>query len=320
MKLNARILRELNLITYGEASDFKGVELTELGRLVSSLTLGEEPTVMGDMVQTHRGLRPLGSVVKDLRKTVLRMVAEAGSGHLGASLSVLDILAVLYFLKMRHNPSNPEWPDRDRFILSKGHAAPTLYAVLAEAGYLRQDELLSLREMGSRLTGHPSVKTPGVDAGAGSLGQGLSIAVGMALAAKMDHAGYRIYVLLGDGELDEGQVWEAALTASHYGLDNVVAIVDHNGYQLTGSTDTVKSLEPLEDKWSAFGWEAVEADGNDPASILDALEVSEMVEGRPKVIIANTTKGKGVSFMEGNEYSRKTPSADELARALSELT
>lgn len=290
-----------------------------MGRFVSALTLSEEPTVLGNMVQTQRGFRPLGSVLKDLRKRVLRMVAEAGSGHLGASLSVLDILAVLYFLKMRHDPSNPEWPERDRFILSKGHAAPALYAVLAEAGYLRMEELMSLREMGSRLQGHPNMNTPGVDAGTGSLGQGLSIAVGMALAAKMDGAEHRIYVLMGDGELDEGQVWEAALTASHHGLDNIIAIVDRNRYQLTGTTDDVKSLGPLETKWKAFGWEAVEADGNNPANILDALEASNMIDGRPKVVIAYTTKGKGVSFMEGNRFSRKTPNADELARALSEL-
>ncbi|MGD2142447.1 MAG: transketolase [Candidatus Bathyarchaeota archaeon] len=272
------------------------------------------------MVQTHKGFRPLGSVLKDLRKRVLRTVAEARSGHLGASLSVIDILAVLYFLKMKHDPSNPKWPDRDRLILSKGHAAPALYAVLAEVGYIKIEELNSLREMGSRLQGHPNTETPGVDVGTGSLGQGLSIAIGMALAAKMNGAEHRIYVLMGDGELDEGQVWEAALTASHHGLDNIIVIVDRNEYQLTGTTDEIKSLKPLEAKWKAFGWETVEADGNDPASILDALEVSDMIYGRPKVVIANTTKGKGVSFMEGNEFSRKIPKSDELTRALSELT
>jgi transketolase len=319
LKHNAGILKELNLIRYGDASHFSGVELTDLGRFISALTVSEEPTLLGNIVQTRSGFRPLGSVIKDLRKTVLRMIAEAGSGHLGASLSAIDILAILYFMKMRHDPNNPAWSGRDRFILSKGHAAPGLYAVLAEAGYFPEEALMSLREMGSMLQGHPDTKTPGVDAFTGSLGQGLSIAVGMALAAKMDGFKYRVYTLLGDGELDEGQVWEAALTAAHHGLDNLTAIVDNNGFQLTGKTEDVKSLDPLEAKWRAFGWEAVEADGHDPASILDALDMCDLKSGRPSVIIARTTKGKGVSFMEGNRFSRKPPNAEELERALSEL-
>lgn len=320
LKRNAGILRDLNLIRYGDAQNFSGVELTDLGHFISALTVSDEPTILGNMVQTRSGLRPLGSVIKDLRKTVLRMVAEAGSGHLGASLSAIDILAILYFMKMKHDPSNPEWPERDRFILSKGHASPALYAVLAEAGYFPMEALTSLREMGSMLQGHPDLRIPGVDASTGSLGQGLSIAVGMALAAKMDDSKHRIYALLGDGELDEGQVWEAALTAAHHGLDNLTAIVDRNGYQLTGKTEDVMSLSPLEAKWRAFGWEAVVAEGNDPASMLDALDMCDLTLGRPSVIIARTTKGKGVSFMEGNRFSRRTPNAKELGRALSELT
>ncbi len=248
------------------------------------------------------------------------MVAEAGSGHLGASLSAIDILAILYFMKMRHDPSNPSWQGRDRLILSKGHAAPALYAVLAEAGYFPAEELTSLRKMGSVFQGHPSLGTPGVDACTGSLGQGLSIAVGMALAAKMDGSRYRVFALLGDGELDEGQVWEAVLTAAHHGLDNLTAIVDNNGFQLTGKTEDVKSLASIEEKWRAFGWEAVDVNGHDPASILDALDVCDLTAGKPSVIVARTTKGKGVSFMEGNRFSRRSPSAEELRMALSELT
>jgi transketolase len=319
LKRNAQILKEFNLIVYGDPPNFSGVELTELGRFISNLTISEDPTVLGNMVRTRSGLRPLGSVIRDLRKTVLQMIAEAGSGHLGASLSAVDILAVLYMMKMRHDPKNPFWPDRDRFILSKGHAAPALYAVLSEAGYISSENLMSLRALGSKLQGHPDIRTSGVDASTGSLGQGLSIGIGMALAAKMDGSSSRIYVLLGDGELDEGQVWEAALTASNHALDNLTAIVDRNGYQLTGRTEEIKKLESLSEKWTSFGWEAQEADGNDPASILDALNACDLTSGKPSVIIAHTTKGKGISFMEGNRYSRKTPDAQELKRALMEL-
>jgi len=319
LKGSARALRDLNLIAYGDDSDFLGVELTELGRFVSRLLAGGELPLV-NLVQTSSGLRPLGSVIRDVRKAILRMVAEAGSGHLGASLSALEILAVLYFMKMRHDPKNPAWAGRDRFILSKGHAAPALYAVLAEAGYFPQEELLTLRALGSRLQGHPDTRTPGVDFMTGSLGQGLSVAAGMALAAKMDGAGNRVYVLLGDGELDEGQIWEAAMTAAHHGLDNLIAIVDRNQFQLSGSTAGVKSLEPLSAKWGALGWEVAEADGHDPEMILDALDRCSLVSGRPSVIIAKTTKGKGVSFMEGNAFSRRTPNIEELEKALAELS
>jgi len=309
----------MNLITYGEASDFSGVELTELGRFITDLTAGEEPSLLGTMVQTTAGLRPLGSVLKGLRQRVLRMVAEAGSGHLGASLSAIDVLTVLYFARMRHDPSNPDWEGRDRLVLSKGHAAPALYAVLAEAGYFPPGELNSLRKLGGLLQGHPENTIPGVDASTGSLGQGLSIAVGMALAAKMDGATHKVYTIIGDGELDEGQIWEAALTAGHHGLDNLVAVVDRNQFQLSGRTEDVKTIEPVAEKWRAFGWEVVEADGNDPPSILDALDVCALTGGKPSVIIAHTTKGKGVSFMEGNKFSKAVPDASELAKALAEL-
>jgi transketolase len=272
------------------------------------------------MVETRTGLRQLGAVIKDLRKRVLRMVAEAGSGHLGASLSAIDILAVLYFMRMKHDPSNPEWEGRDRLILSKGHAAPALYAVLSEAGYIPERELDSLRKLGGLLQGHPEKQIPGVDASTGSLGQGLSIAAGMALAAKIDEASHKVYVILGDGELDEGQIWEAALTAAHHRLDNLIAIVDRNQFQLSGPTEEIKTIEPVGEKWRSFGWEVAEADGNDPPSILDALDVCNLTSGKPSVIIAHTTKGKGVSFMEGNIYSKAVPDASQLAKALAELS
>lgn len=320
LKRNAQILKELNLITYGDVSNFKGVELTGLGRFISSLVVGEEPTLLGNVVNTNTGLRPLGTVIKDLRKTVLRMIAEANTGHLGASLSSIELLAVLYFIKMRHDPENPDWPDRDRFILSKGHAAPALYAVLAELGYIKKSDLSSLRELGSGLQGHPDIRLPGVDASTGSLGHGLSIANGMAIAGKMDGSDRSVYVLLGDGELGEGSIWEAALTASHQGLGNLVAIVDRNDYQLTARTKEVKGLEPISDKWISFGWNVIEAEGNEPDSVLDALDQCTMNREKPNVIIARTTKGKGVSFMEGNRFSNRIPKAEELREALSQLS
>ena len=319
LKRNAQILRDLNLISYGEAPNFSGVTITELGRFIAGLTESEEPSVLANIVKTRTGTKTLGTLIKDLRKTILQMIAEAGSGHLGASLSAVDILSILYFMRMRHDPSNPEWLDRDRLVLSKGHAAPALYAVLSEAGYIPPQSLNTLRLLGSTLPGHPEVETAGVDASTGSLGQGMSMAVGLAMAAKIDDAKHRVFVILGDGELNEGQVWEAAITASHYRLDNLTAIVDRNGYQLTGITEKVKSLEPITDKWESFGWATFTADGHNPANILDALERCDMTVGKPSVIIASTTKGKGISFMEGNKYSRKTPSAEDLRRALSEL-
>jgi transketolase len=319
LRFHAQALRSLNLIDYGEAPRFKGVELTELGVFVTNLTTEDEAILAGDLVQTRSGVKPLGQLLKDIRRKVLQMIAEAGSGHLGASMSIVDILAILYFMKMQHDPTNPGWAERDRLILSKGHAAPALYSVLSEAGYFPEEELYSLRELGSRLHGHPDTVTPGVDVATGSLGQGLSVAVGMALAAKMDNASHRIYVVLGDGELHEGQVWEAAMTAAHYGLDNMVVIVDRNQYQLTGTTEQVKSVEPVSEKWRAFGWNVMNVSGHEIYAVLDALEVCEHTKGRPHVIVAKTTKGKGVSFMEGNRFSRSVPDASQLRRALEEL-
>ncbi|MBD3206090.1 transketolase [Candidatus Bathyarchaeota archaeon] len=286
---------------------------------MTSFTIEDELSVTGNLVHTSQGTKPFGELLKDLRKMVLKMVADAGSGHLGASLSAVDILATLYFRKMQHDPKNPDWEERDRLILSKGHAVPALYAVLCEAGYIPSEELTTLREIGSRLQGHSDTITPGVDAKTGSLGQGLSIAVGMSIAAKLDKRSYRIYVIMGDGELQEGQVWEAAMTAAHHKLDNIVVFVDRNQYQLTGSTETVKAVEPLVDKWKSFGWNALRIDGHDHFNVLDALEVCENTSGKPSVLIADTTKGRGVSFLEGNKYAKSIPTDTALMKALAEL-
>lgn len=234
---------------------------------------------------------PLGELarrIRALRRRVLKMVEEAGSGHIASSLSSLTIIATLYLAKMRHDPKNSGWRLRDRFLLGKGHAAPALYAVLAECGYFPEEELSRLRCLGGLLQGHPEVSIPGVDSASGSLGQCLSIANGMAISAKMRGEDYRVYVLLGDGELQEGQVWEAAMSSARHQLDNLTVIVDRNGNQLTGPTEEVKPLEPLAEKWRAFGWEVIEADGCSPRDVLRALMEAEAVKGRPTVIIAST--------------------------------
>ncbi len=255
-----------------------------------------------------------------IRRHIINMIYEAGSGHPGGSLSCVDILTALYFHTMRHNPSEPEWANRDRFILSKGHAAPALYAALAEAGYFPVVELQTLRKIGSMLQGHPDSKVPGVEVSSGSLGQGLSVASGIALAGKLDRKGYRIYTLLGDGECDEGQVWEAAILASHYKLDKLTAIVDRNGLQIDGPTEKIMCLEPLAGKWKAFGWHVIEIDGNKMAEIIVALDEAKRISGKPSVIIAHTFKGKGVSFMEWiNAFHGKALSKEEVKIALQEL-
>lgn len=249
------------------------------------------------------------------------MTAKAGSGHPGGSLSAVEILIALYFKYLRHNPQNPKWEDRDRFILSKGHAAPALYAVLAECGYFPIEELWTLRRLGSRLQGHTDMTmTPGVEMSAGSIGQGLSFGIGMALASKMDKKDWRVYVLMGDGECDEGQVWEAAMSASHFKIDNLVAIIDRNKQQLTSWTEEIMSLEPLAQKWLSFGWEVIEIDGHDFGQILSALNKAKGIKGRPTVIIAHTIKGKGVSFMVNNpEFHGRACTPQELEQALKEL-
>ena len=249
------------------------------------------------------------------------MTGKAGSGHPGGSLSAVEIVTTLYFQHLRHKPSDPQWPDRDRFILSKGHAAPVLYATLAECGYFPVDELATLRQLDSRLQGHTDrTVTPGVEMSSGALGQGLSFAIGIALAGRLNLQNYRVYVLLGDGECDEGQVWEAAMAAAHYKLDNLIAIVDNNGQQIDGWNCDVINLEPFDKKWQAFGWQAIEADGHDFTQLTDAFERAKLVKGQPTVIIAHTIKGKGVSFMENNPaFHGKAPNAAEVEIALKEL-
>ncbi|MEW6034419.1 MAG: transketolase [Chloroflexota bacterium] len=268
-----------------------------------------------------RSIRDLQEIARRLRRYVIAMTAKAGSGHPGGSLSAADIVAALYFRVLRHNPAEPRWPDRDRFILSKGHAAPVLYAALAESGYFPLEELLTLRQLGSRLQGHPDMTlTPGVEMSSGSLGQGLSFGVGVALAGRLDRRGYRVYVLLGDGECDEGQVWEAAMAAAHFKLDNLTAIVDHNGQQLDGNCCDIMGLEPLADKWRAFGWNVLEIDGHSMEQVVTSLEEAGRVKRKPTVVIAHTVKGKGVSFMERNlNFHGKAPTAEEAERALKEL-
>lgn len=263
----------------------------------------------------------LEKVAKQLRRHVIEMIATAGSGHPGGSLSAADIVSALYFKVMRHDPKNPQWSDRDRFVLSKGHVAPILYAALAECGYFPVEELSTLRKLGSRLQGHTDMKlTPGVEMSAGSLGQGLSFGIGMALAGRLDKRDYHVYVLLGDGECEEGQVWEAAMLAPHFQMDNLTAIVDQNGIQLAGRCCDIMGLEPLADKWRAFNWHVIEIDGHDMKQVLQALSEAKKMRGKPTAIIAHTVKGKGVSFMEGNvDFHGKAPNPEQAEQALKEL-
>ena len=263
----------------------------------------------------------LEKMAKQLRRHVITMIATAGSGHPGGSLSAADIVTALYFNVLRHDPKNLQWPDRDRFVLSKGHAAPILYAALAECGYFPVEELATLRKLGSRLQGHTDrTLTPGVEMSAGSLGQGLSFGIGIALAGRLDKRGYHVYVLLGDGECEEGQIWEAAMSAPHFQLDNLTAIVDQNGIQLDGRCCDIMGIEPLADKWRAFNWHVIEIDGHDMNQVLQALKEAREIKGKPTVIIAHTVKGKGVSFMEGNvDFHGKAPNAQETEMALKEL-
>ncbi len=258
-----------------------------------------------------------------IRCDIIAMLGEAGSGHTGGSLSVTDILTTLFFSELKHDPQNPSWQERDRFILSKGHAAPALYAALARTGYFSSDELLTIRKLNSSLQGHPDMnKTPGVEMSTGSLGQGLSVACGMAVAArdKSGKPGYRVYAVLGDGELNEGQVWEAAASASHYKLDNLCAIVDNNGLQIDGRTQDVMNMDSISDKWKAFGWNVIEADGHDMQNLLAALSSARNETGRPTVIVAKTVKGKGITFMENKAgWHGVAPSQEQVCQALEEL-
>ena len=263
----------------------------------------------------------LKQMANTIRQDIIKMLLPAKSGHPGGSLSAADILATLYFQEMRINPAEPNWPERDRFVLCKGHAAPVLYAALAEKGYFPKDELLGLRQTGHMLQGHPDMrKTPGVDMSTGSLGQGLSAANGMAMVGKLDGKNFRVYALLGDGEMAEGQVWEAAMAAAHYKLDNLVAILDLNGLQIDGSTDSVMSSAPLSDKWRAFGWHVLEVDGHDIEKLVAAFEEAKSVQGKPTMLIAHTIKGQGVSFMENvAAWHGTVPNAEQTEQALKEL-
>lgn len=262
-----------------------------------------------------------------IRRTVIEMLGRSGSGHPGGSLSAADLMAALFLRVLRIDAQNPAWEDRDRFILSKGHAAPVLYAALAEAGLLAREELWTHRKLGSRLQGHPSHRDlPWVEVSTGSLGQGLSAGIGMALAARLDRRPSRVFVLLGDGELDEGQVWEAALSAARWQLGNLIAIIDANGFQLDGAVEDILPLGDIAQKWNAFGWQVCEMDGHDMSQVVAALcwatgiHRSDRDPSRPAAIIARTTKGRGVSFMEANnDYHAKPLTEDEVRRALAEL-
>lgn len=279
-------------------------------------TSSKEPAIAKPL-----SLPDMEKTAKKLRRHIIEMTAKAGSGHPGGSLSAAEIVTALYFNHLRHDPQNPRWPDRDRFVLSKGHAAPLLYSALAESGYFPAEELTTLRQLNSRMQGHTDMTvTPGVEMSAGALGQGLSFGIGIALAAGLDGRGYRVYVLLGDGECDEGQVWEAAIAAAHFKLDNIVAIVDRNRQQIDGWTYEVMDTEPLPEKWRSFGWHTIEVDGHDLAQIISAFDEAKQIKGKPTAIIAHTTKGKGVSFMENNpEFHGKAPTREEAEQALKEL-
>lgn len=270
---------------------------------------------------TENDIDALEEKARTIRIEILKMLTEAGSGHTGGSLSAADIVAALYFYKMRHNPMDPKWRERDRFILSKGHAAPVLYAALALSGYFDKPLLKTLRKLGSPLQGHPcSKKLPGVEISTGSLGQGLSIANGIAMGLKMDGLSPRVYCLLGDGEIQEGQVWEAAMTAAHYKLDNLCAIIDNNGLQIDGHCCDVMYIEPIVNKWEAFGWHVLDINGHDMKAIVDALNKAETIKEKPTMIVARTVKGKGVSIFEGKvEYHGLAPTQQELEIALKEL-
>lgn len=261
----------------------------------------------------------LKKVAQKIRCHILRITTAVASGHPGGSLSCADILTVLYFDEMRVDPKQPKWPERDRFVLSKGHASPALYAALAEKGFFPVSRLGTFRRVGG-LQGHPHHDVPGVDISTGSLGQGLAAANGMALAGKIDRKDYRVYAIIGDGESQEGEIWEAAMLASKYKLDNLVTFLDRNLLQIDGSTENVMPLEPLAAKWKAFGWHVIEIDGHDFDQIKKALAEAKATKGKPTLILARTTKGKGVSFMEGQAKYHGTPiKPEELPKALEEI-
>ncbi|MBC6695405.1 transketolase [Terrisporobacter mayombei] len=269
-------------------------------------------------MRDHKGLNEITNVI---RKDIVSMIGKSKSGHPGGSLSAVEILTALYFDQMNVDPTNPKMEDRDRFVLSKGHAAPALYATLAKRGYFDREELNYLRKTGSMLQGHPDMKkVPGVEMSTGSLGQGFSVACGMAMASKLDNAPWNVYALLGDGEVQEGIVWEAAMSAAHYKLDNMIAFLDYNGLQIDGEVESVMSINPIEDKFKTFGWNVITIDGHDFDQIFAALDMAKDTVGKPTMIIAKTIKGKGVSFMENQaSWHGSAPNAEQVEQALSEL-
>ncbi len=266
-------------------------------------------------------IKELKKYAAKVRKHIIDEVYSAASGHPGGSLSCTDILTTLYFAEMRVDPKKPLWGDRDRFVLSKGHCSPALYAVLAEKGFFPKEDLLTFRKADSYLEGHPSMRyVPGVDMSTGSLGQGISAAVGMAMAGKLDRKDYRVYAILGDGELQEGQVWEASMAAAHYKLDNLTAFLDYNGLQIDGKITDVMSPEPVAGKFEAFGWNVLKVDGHDIEKIIEAINQAKNTKGKPTIIVANTIKGKGVSFMENQAgWHGSAPNKEQRDQAIEEL-
>jgi len=267
-------------------------------------------------------LSQLQKICFEVRQDIIKMVFRAGSGHLGGSLSIVEILTVLFFGKiLRYNPKKPDWSERDRFFLSKAHACPALYSIMARAGFFSLEELKTLRRLKSRLQGHlDKLSLPYIESTAGSLGQGLSLGVGAALAAKLDEKDYRVYVLMSDGEQEEGQIWEAVMTANHYDLDNLIGIIDVNGLQIDGWTEHIKNLENLKQKYESFGWKVIEVDGHNLEELIDSFRFAWNIHQQPKVILAYTTKGKGVSFMENQaEWHSRNLTKSEMKKALAEL-
>lgn len=268
-------------------------------------------------------IKHLSDISRNIRIDIIKSLAEAGSGHLGGSLGIADVFTVLYFKILNHDPNFPEWPFRDRLVLSIGHVAPVLYASLANAGYFERSELFTLRKLGSRLQGHPGKNhlLPGIEVSSGSLGQGLSVAVGMAITAKADNQTWRVYSIHGDGEIQEGSIWEAAMSAAHYKLDNLTAVIDRNMLQIDGNTSAVMELEPLEMKWKAFGWNVIICDGNDITELIDSFSKAVEFKGKPTVIIANTFMGKGVKSIENNNaWHGKVPTSSDVENFITQLT
>jgi transketolase len=272
------------------------------------------------MKKTHN-VEELQAIARTTRRQIIEMITAAKSGHPGGSLSAVEILVTLFFDVMNHDPSNPKWPDRDHVILSKGHGCPVLYSVMAQAGYTPVDQLHTLRRLGSMYQGHPDVRfIPALEASTGSLGEGLSVGIGMALAARLDGRPSRTFVILGDGECQEGQIWEAAMFAPYHKMDNIVCIVDYNKIQLDGFVKDILDLEPFAAKWESFGWNVLEIDGHSIPTLQKSFADAAAVEGKPTCIIANTVKGKGVSFMENNpKYHGVAPSQQEMELALQEI-